>query len=80
MLPLAGPPSWRVSYELEALPLTTLDEVKDRICAWIEADPEGRVDYGKEATQVPPILSAIQAKMSVAEVYEEANLAWWVEY
>lgn len=38
---LAGPPPWRVDYELEASPATTLDAVKDRVCGHIQADPEG---------------------------------------
>ena len=65
-----GPPQSRIEHDLEPMAAVSIEEVRRRVCAALEAHAENYFEGGERGTEFEPLLSAVRAAGSVGEIYE----------
>lgn len=65
---LFATPQSRIDHELEALEPLSLDEVKARACAMLEAFPEDYGQYDESDNVLAPLLAQVRAARDVASL------------
>lgn len=65
-----GPPQSRIEHDLEDMETLSIDEVRRRVCAALEAHADNYFEGDERETDFEPLLSAVRAAGSVGEIYE----------
>lgn len=65
-----GPPQSRIEHDLEDMETLSIDEVRRRVCAALEAHADNYFEGDERETDFEPFLSAVRAAGSVGEIYE----------
>jgi len=80
MVLLTGVPQSRIEQELEILPTVSLEEIKARVVAAIEAHPDFWVAWGDDDAELPEILAGVRGTTSFAELYGKLGLDTFEPY
>lgn len=70
LLLIFGPPQSRIEQELEPMSALSLDDVRRRATAAMEAHAESYLEGDEREVEFEPLLAKVEAARSVAEVYE----------
>lgn len=65
-----GPPQSRIEHDLEPMKAVSIDEVRHRASAAMEAHAEDYFEGDERETEFEPLHSAVQAASSIGELYE----------
>lgn len=65
-----GPPQSRIEHDLEPMEAASIEDVHDRICAAMKAEPEIYFHGDEREADFDPPLSVVRATSSVSELYE----------
>lgn len=65
-----GPPQSRIEHDLEPMEAVSIEEVRRRVCATLEAHAENYFQGDERETEFEPLLAAVRAARSVGEIYE----------
>jgi hypothetical protein len=75
-----GGPGWRIEQELDELAPVTLDEIKDRACAFVEASPDDYCDDNQNGDGNSRLIAKVRSAKSVAKIRELLGLDWFIAY
>jgi hypothetical protein len=70
LLPFLAAPQSRIEHELEPMPALSLDEVRRRASAAMEAYSDDYYEGDEREAEFEPLLAKVKAAGSVAEIYE----------
>jgi len=77
---LAGGGGSRIEQELDEMAPVTLAEIKDRTCAYIEANADGYDDDPQEGEDLKSTLAKVRRAKSVAKIRDILGLDWFIAY
>lgn len=69
-----------IELELEQLTSVELPEVKDRVCAAIDAHPLYYCEPSEQEEEIPKLIRQIRAKRSIEAIYNSLGLDWFAAY
>lgn len=70
LLPPFGPPQSRIEHDLEPMGEISIDDVRRQVCAALEVHSEIYFEGGERETDFEPLLAAVRAAGTVAELYD----------
>lgn len=77
---LSAMPQSRIEHELEALEALSLDEVKARACAMLEAFPEDYGQYDESDNVLAPLLAQVRSAKDIASLPDLLGLDSFKSY
>jgi hypothetical protein len=77
---LLSTPQSRIEHELDVLPGLTLGEVKDRVCASLEAFPEDYCHEDERDTVFAQLIGAVRSAKDIAAIHDLLGLDSFMAY
>jgi hypothetical protein len=70
LLPFLAAPQSRIEHELEPMASLSIDEIRGRVSAAMEAHAENYFESGEREAEFEPLVAKVKAARSVSEIYD----------